>query len=234
MSCSSTSSTTLPSATPGKGISSITRTAGTGLAGSTDTYTITYTDGTTSTFTVVNGANGAAGAAGTNGTNGIIIKSNNITVDTPVSGAYQTLKSYTLSANTLTQDGDALEVTGFIVTSGTSANKNVKLLIGGTDAMPTISGLGYLVIDASVNNGAMNFKAVITRKSATTVFITYEVTDMYQAPFYKVISISSFYEASITVNNLTSASNLIDLQGFTTAPDTIVAKQLMIKYLKKE
>jgi hypothetical protein len=31
-----------------------------------------------------------------------------------------------------------------------------------------------------------------------------------------------------------SLANLIDLQGATTAPDTIVAKQLMVKYLKKE
>lgn len=44
--------------TDGRGIVSIERTSGTGAAGSTDTYTITYTDNTTSTFTVVNGANG--------------------------------------------------------------------------------------------------------------------------------------------------------------------------------
>ena len=39
----------------GNGIVSTVRTAGTGLAGSTDTYTITYTSGATSTFTVMNG-----------------------------------------------------------------------------------------------------------------------------------------------------------------------------------
>lgn len=43
----------------GRGIVSIERTSGTGAAGTTDTYTITYTDKTTSTFTVRNGANGA-------------------------------------------------------------------------------------------------------------------------------------------------------------------------------
>jgi hypothetical protein len=41
----------------GKGITSITRTSGNGAAGTTDTYTITFSDSTTSTFTVVNGAN---------------------------------------------------------------------------------------------------------------------------------------------------------------------------------
>lgn len=45
----------------GRGIVSITKTSTSGL---TDTYTISYTDSTTSTFTVVNGANGEKGADG--------------------------------------------------------------------------------------------------------------------------------------------------------------------------
>lgn len=51
----------------GVGIDSIERTAGTGAAGTTDTYTITYTDETISTFTVYNGADGEDGAAGADG-----------------------------------------------------------------------------------------------------------------------------------------------------------------------
>lgn len=43
---------------PGRGILSVTRTSGTGAAGTTDTYTITYTDNTTSTFAVYNGKDG--------------------------------------------------------------------------------------------------------------------------------------------------------------------------------
>lgn len=42
----------------GRGIKTVARTSGTGAAGTTDTYTITYTDNTTSTFTVYNGKNG--------------------------------------------------------------------------------------------------------------------------------------------------------------------------------
>ena len=53
--------------TDGNGIASITKT---GTAGLVDTYTITYTDNTTSTFTVTNGADGSPGAPGTPGTNG--------------------------------------------------------------------------------------------------------------------------------------------------------------------
>lgn len=43
----------------GRSIASVLRTSGTGAPGSTDTYTITYTDATTSTFRVYNGADGA-------------------------------------------------------------------------------------------------------------------------------------------------------------------------------
>lgn len=48
----------------GKGIKSIERTSGTGAAGTTDTYTITYTDGTKSTYSVYNGKNGKDGEDG--------------------------------------------------------------------------------------------------------------------------------------------------------------------------
>lgn len=44
---------------PGKSIQSITRTAGNGAPGTVDTYTITLTDGSTSTFNVYNGADGS-------------------------------------------------------------------------------------------------------------------------------------------------------------------------------
>lgn len=48
----------------GRGISTIELTDGNSAPGTTDTYTITYSDATTSTFTVTNGANGSTGPAG--------------------------------------------------------------------------------------------------------------------------------------------------------------------------
>ena len=47
----------------GRGIVSVTLTAGDHSPGTTDTYTITYTDATTSTLTVYNGADGAGGGS---------------------------------------------------------------------------------------------------------------------------------------------------------------------------
>ena len=52
----------------GRGIVSIERTAGTGASGTTDTYTITYTDNTTSTFSVYNGQDGTAAGITIDGT----------------------------------------------------------------------------------------------------------------------------------------------------------------------
>ena len=46
----------------GRGIKSIARTSGTGAAGTKDTYTITFTDNTKTTFQVYNGADGASGS----------------------------------------------------------------------------------------------------------------------------------------------------------------------------
>lgn len=54
----------------GRGIVSVRRTSGNGAAGTTDTYTITYTDNTTSTFTVYNGKNGTNGISATHSWNG--------------------------------------------------------------------------------------------------------------------------------------------------------------------
>lgn len=51
----------------GRGIKTIARTSGNGAAGTTDTYTITYTDGTKSTYQVRNGANGKDGTDGDDG-----------------------------------------------------------------------------------------------------------------------------------------------------------------------
>lgn len=54
----------------GRGIKSIAHTSGNGAVGTTDTYTITYTDDTRSTFNVRNGANGKNGADGQDGRDG--------------------------------------------------------------------------------------------------------------------------------------------------------------------
>ena len=103
----------------GRGIYSIVRTSGSGAAGSTDTYTITYTDSTTSTFTVVNGSNG------TNGTNGRGIVSVSRTSGTGAAGSTDT---YTIAYT------DATTSTFTVVNgaNGTNGTDGVGVPTGGT------------------------------------------------------------------------------------------------------
>jgi hypothetical protein len=63
----------------GRGIVSIVRTSGNGAAGSVDTYTITYTDNTKTTFNIYNGANGADGSDGSDGSGSSVAGENGAT-----------------------------------------------------------------------------------------------------------------------------------------------------------
>jgi len=56
--------------TTGVGITSVVRTSGTGAAGTTDTYTITFDDASTTTFDVLNGPIGPEGPIGLTGADG--------------------------------------------------------------------------------------------------------------------------------------------------------------------
>mgnify|MGYP000927277476 CR=1 FL=1 len=150
----------------GRGITSIVRTSGTGAPGTTDTYTITYTDATTSTFTVYNGANGTGsgdvvGPAGAtdghialfNGATGKLIKSAGKGVPTgAIVGTTdaQTLtnKTLNLASNTLTatvaqlnaavSDGDVATLAG----AETLTNKTLTSPVVNTPSVttPTLTG----------------------------------------------------------------------------------------------
>lgn len=115
MSCNSCSNVTLPGVagpagapgapgapgTNGNGIVSITLDSTVGLV---DTYEISYTNGSTSTFDVTNG---------TNGTNGVsLINTITAPVETTVAavGGYENLASWSVPANTLKDTGDTLRL----------------------------------------------------------------------------------------------------------------------------
>nr|DAI24319.1 MAG TPA: hypothetical protein [Caudoviricetes sp.] len=119
----------------GRGIVSIIRTSGNGTAGSTDTYTITYSDSTTSTFPVYNGKDGAtgekgdAGATGAKGADGRGIVS---ITRTSGNGAAGTVDTYTITYSDATTstfpvrngaDGTAAGITidGTVTSTGTNA-----------------------------------------------------------------------------------------------------------------
>lgn len=119
----------------GRGIVSIIRTSGNGAAGSTDTYTITYSDTTTSTFPVYNGKDGAAGAKGDTGATGAKGADGRGIVSierTSGNGAAGTVDTYTITYSDTTTstfpvrngaDGTAAGITidGTVTPTGTNA-----------------------------------------------------------------------------------------------------------------
>lgn len=119
----------------GRGIVSIIRTSGNGAAGSTDTYTITYSDTTTSTFPVYNGKDGAAGAKGDTGATGAKGADGRGIVSierTSGNGAAGTVDTYTITYSDATTstfpvrngaDGTAAGITidGTVTSTGTNA-----------------------------------------------------------------------------------------------------------------
>lgn len=110
----------------------------------TDKYEIAYTDGTTSNFTVVNGANGKDGATGATG-NGIALFEQNVTS---------------------TQD-DGINNIKCILTDGTEQNFSIKNGSKGSD------GNGIAIITKDSSTGKIDtYKIIYTDGSFTTFTVT--------------------------------------------------------------
>ena len=132
----------------GNGIASITKTATSGLV---DTYTITYTDGTTDTFNVTNGANGTDGSDGVS-----------------VTGVSLLSKVGLLATYRMTfSDGSYFDYTVSDGASGSGTGDMTKAVYdtdndGIVDAAETLSGLTATIADL---NKTANLATVATSGS---------------------------------------------------------------------
>lgn len=132
-----------PQGEPGVGISSIAKTSTAGLV---DTYTVTYTDGDTDTFTVTNGQNGTNG---TDGTDGVGIAS------IAKTGTVGLVDYYTITYT----DGDTQDFTitnganGINGTDGTDGQRGSKWFYG-SGAPSGSTGIleGDMYLDTSADN----------------------------------------------------------------------------------
>lgn len=120
-----------------KGISSIAKTGSSGLV---DTYTVTYTDGTTSTFTVTNGADGQPGAPGADGVTPVIT----------VTATADALSSPTPSVNVTKTGTDAAPTfaMAFSGLKGAKGDTGATGQTGATGATPDITMTA--TVDANV------------------------------------------------------------------------------------
>jgi len=177
------------------------------------------------------GADGSDGAAGTSGSNGTSIIFSSTTIDTPVTGAYQTLKSFTMPAATLPSNGDAISILftaarAVVSTPGSTDFAAIRLQLDSSDANPQLSGINNFQLIGD-NRDLLNIRVTITRLSATTVMLAFHGQFSMDTLFADQGSIT-YVEPLITVSDLTLNSNLIDFQGFANATYTIVGKQLQI------
>jgi hypothetical protein len=200
-------------------------------------------------FAVIAGLNGTDGTDGIDGTNGAdgnnggAIIFNSTTIDTPHSGAYASLKSFTMPANTLKQDGDVIEIlfTGQVENAAltSSSPATFRLRIDSSGAHPKISQPQDQRDDFQMSQlNLFAMKATVTRLTSTTVMIQYSADLSGDTALLGAQSSLSniryaFIEESITVSDLTNNSNLIDMQGEALAPRTIVGKQLLITQILK-
>jgi hypothetical protein len=154
---------------------------------------------------------------------GSTLLANNVTVDTPTDGiglaSYQTLKTYTLPAGTLANDGDSIEIDSFVVGASTGTF-NAGIFVNGTiSSVASGANLG-------AGQSKLIFKAFLVRTSATTVMYTYNRQIATSAP---IVGNYTGYVASLAVNNLGTLTNTFSIRGASDPGTTTQAISLTIK-----
>lgn len=177
----------------------------------------------------VPGTPGINGINGTNGTNGVTVLYSSTTATTNNTAVLASMQSYTLPANQMTTNGDAIEITCcFSKNVTTASTSGVYLYIGGTI---THVKQAFFNIVAGVKE--FSFRARATRISSTTLFMTFETINS-DGSYFKLSGGSSFFETGISVNDMTLFSNLIDVKGVASgAGDILSANNMMVIYFKK-
>lgn len=175
MSCNSCSNVTLPGVagpagpagsdgSNGTGITSISWTSNSnsdpqGTPGTTDTYTISYSNGTTSTFEVTNGSLGSAGTDGA-----VLLKSigaESADYTTVGTYGYPSISSgdsfpWVVAADTLSTDLDTLRLEGLVLATSGDAVKDLRITLD-TDVI----NAGIASYPMSMKNLSIGYKFVI-------------------------------------------------------------------------
>jgi hypothetical protein len=179
------------------------------------------------------GATGPAGPAGSNGTNGtagVALLTNQYPNLATLGVAYESLAEgrtpYVLAANTLSTNGDAIEINGVFKATGaapTSLNQRIRI---------TFNGSSLNVFTYNFGGGLLfiNLNIKLTRVSNTTA--KYEVRGTRYGTFG--LYIDSFYEGVVSLAglNFTSTAYNIDPQGDSVVIGDIICTSFDIKKYK--
>ena len=144
----------------GRGIVSIVKTATSGLV---DTYTITYTDNTTSTFNVTNGKDGMNGRDGVDGADGVGIAS---IAKTGTQGLVDTYTITMTNSTTYT----------YQVTNGKDGENGRD----GADGQDGTDGVGIVSITKTSTSGLVDTYTILLTNGTTTTFTVTNGSDATQ------------------------------------------------------
>lgn len=177
-----------------------------------------------------NGQQGEKGDQGDNGLNGTTVIYSNIadasTTD-GAAGAFESLQSYVLPINMLAADGDSLEIISSLSVDVDTSVAGVRLYINGASVVP-VPPASFVMYPGTK---FCLFKATITRQSATTVFIQFEVS-LSGGTNYTITAAYQLMASGVAVNNLTTNTNTIAIFGAEAAGlNTLTAHNLLIKKL---
>ena len=189
----------------GNGIVGITKTSTSGLV---DTYTITYTDNTTSTFSVTNGKDGENGRDGTNGqdgTDGVGIVSITKTSTSGLVDTYTiTMTNGTTTTFTVTNGSDATQVQSDWSQSDSTAVDFIK-------NKPTIPTIPATATQSEINAGSSTSQRTFTPKlvhdNAYIVDVPYtsSITELKANKMYDFGTVSS----ALTIPTLDATNDLV-------------------------
>ena len=140
-------------------VNSIVSVEKTDTEGLVDTYTITYTDGTTSTFTVTNGADGQDGRNGLNGPRGISI------VSIQKTGTQGLIDTYTITFSDST-------TTTFTITNGADgeAGEDGQNGTDGANGRDGADGVSIVSINKTGTQGLIDTYTITFSNNSTTTF----------------------------------------------------------------
>lgn len=196
----------------GRGIVSIVKTATSGLV---DTYTITYTDNTTSTFNVTNGKDGINGQDGVDGADGVGIAS---ITKTGTQGLVDTYTITMTNGTTYT----------YQVTNGKDGENGRD----GADGQDGTDGVGIVSITKTSTSGLVDTYTILLTNGTTTTFTVTNGSDatQVQSDWNESDTTSMAYiknKPTIDANPTQNSTNLVESGGVYTALNTKQDKMLI-------
>jgi hypothetical protein len=176
---------------------------------------------------------GLIGVAGAPAVGGTTILFNDHTAQSQVNQGVSNLFQYSLPINTLSGNGDALEIEFFgkRTVKGSGANPcSLKLGFNGVAMVGQPSGLAV-----GTDTESTRFSALVTRLSATTVSVSWDKVLINDVTFANGWYHYYKYVSTLTLNNLGTNTNTIEVIGevVNASPaQTVTAEYMIIKLLK--